>query len=65
MHRDYKFHKTDYSVIELVRASVARPGAEGSGGNMAKATFSSPVMSRRHAKIEIPEDGSVCFLFLR
>ena len=64
--RKYEYSRAGCSTIELVRATITKAGAcppsdaDGFNDNgVARATFSSPVMSRRHARILIDKDGTV------
>lgn len=64
-HRTYWYTRSEHPVIDLVRATIVKAGAistpDGNDGEgTARATFSSPVMSRRHARICFEDDGRVC-----
>ncbi|EJD00619.1 uncharacterized protein FOMMEDRAFT_169990 [Fomitiporia mediterranea MF3/22] len=61
VHREYKLIRGVHRTVDFVRATLVHPSGHlsvGTGGS-SRATFSSPVMSRRHARITLAEDGSV------
>ncbi|KAI5123030.1 hypothetical protein M0805_007651 [Coniferiporia weirii] len=65
--RLYRFYSAQHRSIDLVRATVVRhcPDVHSTAsGSAARATFSSPVMSRQHARISFESDGSVSFMDL-
>ncbi|KAH8113130.1 hypothetical protein DFH11DRAFT_363652 [Phellopilus nigrolimitatus] len=62
--RLYSFYKTQHKAIDLVRATVIKPATISAAaavalGGTVRATFSSPVMSRRHAHIAFSENGLI------
>lgn len=67
IHRDYILSRSAHRMVDFFRASVAnRSGRLNlTAGGAARAAFSSPVMSRRHARITFVADGSVSVAPLR
>ena len=57
--RDLEYSRDSYRNVDLVRATIARAtsGAVDNGS----AIFSSPVMSRLHARISFEDDGCVSY----
>ena len=57
--RRFTFHKKNVRTIDLVRATVGKHSRLSQTDTSARATFSCPVMSRRHARVQFNDDGTV------